>query len=56
MRGEVRIVRMLRESGTEAASNQTGGYCMSQEIPDWNGVLALIRGLVAKLRIAAKKL
>lgn len=28
----------------------------SQEIPDWNGVLALIRGLVTQLRIAAKKL
>jgi hypothetical protein len=31
-------------------------YCTSQEIPDWNGVLALICGLVAQLRIAAKKL
>jgi len=31
-------------------------HCTSQEIPDRNGVLALIRGLVAQLRITAKKL
>jgi len=31
-------------------------YYTSQEIPDWNGVLALIRSLVPQLRVAANEL